>query len=210
MSPETLAAVAAAAAAVAAAVLSLVALPFTIRAANAARAQTELQRQIAAEARLPLLWADLRPDPERRAVMCLFVGNNGPTLARGVRLVVSPPVLPGPTAMSCEQAQADAAAGISALPPGRVLTWSLGVGHELLAVPDQPEEFTLTLTGTAPDGTALSESFAVRFGDIRHTSATQGTAETFVQEFKHARRERREDHRELLGAVRDLSSSRQD
>ncbi|WP_213282650.1 hypothetical protein [Cellulomonas hominis] len=206
MNPNTVAAVAAAIAAVAAALFALVALPFTIRAANAAKAQTELQRLAVAEARLPMLWADIRPDTEHRAVICLYVGNSGPTTARNVRAVVSPPIVPGPFPMSCEAGQDAAAAGIASLPPGRVLSWALGIGSELLSVANQPEVVKLTLTGAAPDGTELADELTIRLGDIRTTRATPGNLEELVQEFKHARRERREHHRAMLDAVRSAAN----
>ncbi len=206
MDANLVATIAASGAAIAAAVVSLVALPFTIRAANAAKAQTELQARIAAEARHPLLWADIRPDPDRRSVLCLMVGNSGPTPAHDVRVVVDPPVRPGRTDMRCEKGQADAASGIASVGPGRTLMWSLGLGYELLDVSDQPEKFTLTVTGMASDGTPLQDQFAVRFDDIRFTNASPSIGEGFVQEFKHFRREQREDHRELLGTLRDLES----
>lgn len=205
MTPETVAAIAAAGAAVAAAAVSLVALPFTVRAANAAKAQTALQLQAAVEARRPLLWADIRPHPDHRQVMCLFVGNSGPTVAHDVRVVIEPPVLPGTLPMSCIEAQKAAADGITSLAPSRTYEWQLGIASELLKVADQPHEFTLTITGRAPDGATLSDVITVRFEDLRKTSGAAGPLEEFVQEFKHARRERREDHRQMYEAVQSIA-----
>lgn len=171
--------------AVTATVPAYVSLRFARAAADSAVAQTELQRQIAHEARLPMLWADIRPHPEARAVMCLFVGNSGPTTAHDVKLVIEPRVLPGEMAFACDVAQDAAAAGIAALPPGRTLEWSLGVGHDLLSVPGQPEQFTITVTGHSSDGSVLSDRFTIRFEDIRHTRAADGSLESIAQQMKH-------------------------
>lgn len=204
MDPSLVAAFAAAGAAVAAAMFSLIALPFTIRAAKAASVQTELQSRVAAEARHPMLWADIRPDPDRSMVLCLMLGNSGPTTARDVKVVITPAVLPGVHSMRCEEAQADGAAGIASVGPGRTMLWSLGMAHELLSVPDQPEQFTLTVTGRASDGTSLVEQFSIRFRDFRFTSAVPSVGESFVQEFRHFRRERRQDHRALLDSLQEV------
>ena len=183
--------------AVIATVPAYISLRITKTASDAAVAQTELQRQIAREARLPMLWADIRPHPEHRSVMCLFVGNNGPTTAHDVRVVISPRVRPGPIAFACDEAQDAAAAGIAALPPGRTLEWSMGLAHELLKVPDQPEAFTITVTGTASDGTALSDAFRSRFSDIRHTRASSDNIEDIAQQAKHLLNEFRTLNRTL-------------
>lgn len=81
--------------AIIATVPAYVSLRFARAAADSAVAQTDLQRQIAHETRMPMLWADIRPHPEARSVMCLFVGNAGPTTAHDVRAVIEPRILPG-------------------------------------------------------------------------------------------------------------------
>jgi len=185
MEPNAWITLAAVIVAIVATVPAYISLRFTKTAAESAVAQTELQLAIAREARLPMLWADIRPHPEHRSVMCLFVGNNGPTTAHDVKVVIEPRVLPGPSGFACDVAQDAAAAGIAALPPGRTLDWSLGIGHQLLNVPDQPDEFTITISGSAADGTALAEAFRSRFSDIRHTRASNGNLEDIAQQMKH-------------------------
>lgn len=171
--------------AVIATVPAYLSLRITRAAADAAIAQTNLQREIAHDARMPMLWADLRPHPEHRSMMYLFVGNSGPTTAHDVKVIIEPRVLPGSIASKCDAGQDAAASGIAALPPGRSLEWSMGVAGELLKVPGQPNEFTITVTGTASDGSALVDSFRSRFSDIRFTSAANGSAEDLAQQSKH-------------------------
>ena len=192
--------------AVIATIPAYVSLRFARAAADSAVAQTILQRQIAREARLPMLWADIRPHPEARSMMCLFIGNAGPTTAHDVRAVIEPRVLPGEVKFACDVAQDAAAAGIAAVPPGRTLEWSLGVGHDLLNVPGQPEQFTITVTGRASDGTALSDSFTIRFEDIRHTRASDGSLESIAQQLKHLLTEARS----LNSSVQRLAAARDD
>jgi hypothetical protein len=186
-----------------------VSLAFARKAADSAVAQTDLQRQIAHEARLPMLWADIRPHPEARAVMCLFLGNSGPTTAHDVRAVIEPRILSGAIAFACDVAQDTAANGVSALPPGRTLEWSIGVGHDLLNVEGQPKQFTITVTGRASDGTALSDSFTSRFEDIRHTRASDGSLERIAQQMQHLLAEARNLNR-AVGRLADAADPEDD
>lgn len=155
--------------AVLATVPAYVSLRFTRAAAEAARDQTELQRDIAREARLPQVWADVRPHPQSPSILCLFVGNSGPTAARDVRVAVVPAILPGRQPFRCTEAQEAAANGIAALPPGRVYEWILGVGHELLNAPGQVSEHEIRVEARAPGDTELTDSFTVRLDDLRLT-----------------------------------------
>lgn len=211
MTPELAAGWVAAIAAGTAALFAAVALPFTRRAANSARDQTTLQQQaleeqrrVVAEQRRPMLWADIREHPEHRSVICLFIGNNGPSTARDVRVFIDPPVVPGAQPLSGLEGLQQARAGISAVPPGRVLTWYLGIGHELLHAAGQPEAFHVELSGKANDGTELSEEFTVRLQDLAFTSAAPGNFEDLVQEFKHFREERKRSDRELIRTIEAL------
>ena len=206
MDANVVASVVAAVAAVSAAMVALVALPFTRRAANAARDQTLLQRDIAREARLPLLWADIRPHPEQRSVIALFVGNNGLTTAHDVRVEIEPRVVPGASPMRCVEAQDAAAEGIASLPPGRVIEWYLGLGYDLLSAPGQPEILRVRVSGSASDGTPLRDEFDVRLSDIRTSSAAGYNLEQILQTLKHWRKEDREGTAKLVRELSRLAS----
>ncbi|NHB83640.1 hypothetical protein G7085_00115 [Tessaracoccus sp. HDW20] len=95
-------------------VVSSLALPFTVWAAyatakqadaaraqteiqreqvNAAREQTILQRELAEAASQPYAWADIQPDTQQGSMLQVVVGNSGPTMARNVRVTFDPPCL---------------------------------------------------------------------------------------------------------------------
>lgn len=135
-------------------------------------------------------------------MLTLFLGNSGPTAAHNVRLRIDPAIAPGAQPLHCTEVQQAAAAGFATLPPGRVMEWYLGVGHEILSAPNQPDEVTLTINGTAGDGTLLRDEFVVRLQDFALTSASPGGMESFAQEFKHFRRESQADRRALVTALR--------
>lgn len=128
-----------------------------------------------------MLWADVKPHPEHRAMVYLFLGNAGPTVAHNVSLTIDPPIVPGQQPVRCIEAQREAARGVSAIPPNRTHEWALGVGHELISAPKQPKSFSLTITGRAGSGAALSETFTVPLDAIRHTSAAPGAMESMAR-----------------------------
>ncbi|MGY1751561.1 hypothetical protein [Blastococcus sp. SYSU D01042] len=124
--------------AVVAAGISLAALGASIYQARSARdqvaesrAQTELQRQMHRDAAQPYVWADVVPDEGQGQLLKVIVENSGSTVARDVRVRFDPPLT--------DQLRRDREhftgldGGISALTPGRRMTWPLGVAHKLMA-----------------------------------------------------------------------------
>lgn len=164
-----------------AAVIALVALIYTRKAANAAAEQTQMQRQQWAEARHPAPWIDVRPDPDRSAILVAILGNSGPTIAHNVTVTFDPPIVPGEQPLRCLEAQADLRNGIGSLVPGRQILWSLGVGHELLSAPGQPDEIGVSLQARAGDGTQLTEQWTLRLADIRYSSGVAKSAESIAR-----------------------------
>lgn len=158
---------AAALAAIAAAGVALVSLPFTIRAANAAKAQTRLQRELAEAAAQPYVWADVQPDTKQGTVLRIVVGNEGPTIATNIRVAFSPPLAtPAKYPGATEVAQQVLAKGIKSLAPGRRIEWSAGVGYEVLAG-DGPIRHTVTVTADGPHGPLAPLTFDLDLADWR-------------------------------------------
>lgn len=94
------------------------------------RAQTDLQRQIHRDAAQPYVWADVRPDEGHGQLLKVVVENSGPTVARNVRVSFDPPLV--------DLHRRDRVlftgleSGISALTPGRRMSWTLGVSFEMM------------------------------------------------------------------------------
>lgn len=154
-------------------VISVLALPFTIWAAwaaarqskaahdqteiqreqvVAAREQTQLQRDLAHEALQPYVWADIQPDMQQGTVMHVVVGNNGPTVARNVRVTFDPP-LPASQHQSdkVESVQRVLASGLRSLAPKREIRWTLGAGYDLLSS-EGSQVRTVRVEGEGPHG----------------------------------------------------------
>lgn len=169
MDPNTTAAVVSACAALAAAGAAFVALPFTVRAANSARNQTDLQREVAEQAHQPYVWADVRLDAAQGSLINFVVGNSGPTIATDVVITVDPALpIDMPDPELSEQAFQRLRDGIKTLGPGRVLEWTLGMGHQLLS-DDGPQPYTITVDGYGPHGPLQTLRYVVDLADFRES-----------------------------------------
>jgi hypothetical protein len=99
----------------------------------------------------------------------LVIGNSGPTIATNVRIRVDPP-LPTIDQLKerAEAAQARLAEGISSLPPGRILSWPLGQGFNLLAGSD-PQAHKFTVSADGPFGPVPPLIYIIDLSDLRGT-----------------------------------------
>jgi hypothetical protein len=137
------------------------------RAAAAAEEQTKLQQRLRKEAAQPFVWADLRPDEESGVLVNLAVGNSGPSVARNVRVTIVPPLPTIPELRDrIEAAQRLLADGLAALPPGRILTWPVAQGFNLLNSAG-PQEHTFTITAEGPFGDVPMLSYPLDLADLR-------------------------------------------
>lgn len=159
--------------AAAAALIAFAALFFTGIAAKAARDQTHIQRQLRIDAAQPYVWADIRPETGQAGLLRLEVGNSGPTVATNIRITTSVP-LPASGQRFEERARAVerrlAGGGIRSLAPGRVLAWTLGVTHQVVAVEGNPA-CVFTIDADGPFGPLETLTYAVDMDDLRQTDA---------------------------------------
>jgi hypothetical protein len=160
----------AALAALAAVVVSCVALFFTARAANAAREQTKIQRQLRQDVAQPNVWVDIRQSDDAGGFLILVVGNTGPTVATDVKVSFAPPLTPGEKGIRLhEQAVRQLAQGIASLPPGRTMSWVFGVSHEILEHPDVSHQVVIEASG--PFGPLKPFSYIIDLEDLRRSRA---------------------------------------
>lgn len=148
--------------------IALVALYFTGMAAKAAKDQTKIQRQLRIDAAQPYVWADIRENRESGSLLQLEVGNSGPTVATNVRVHVSKP-LPTSSADNADRVrrmEERLASGIKSLAPGRVITWTLGVGHQILAE-EGARSYTFTIDAEGPFGPLETLSYTADLDDWR-------------------------------------------
>lgn len=168
--PNTTASVVSACAAIAAAGAALAAMPFTVRAANAAKKQTELQREVAEQANQPYVWADIRIDEAQGWLLNFVVGNSGPTIATDVVITVEPALpiannLPELTARAFDRMRD----GIKTLAPGRIIKWGLGGSPDLMTE-GGPQPYTITVSGQGPYGPLQTLRYVVDLSDFRESN----------------------------------------
>jgi len=151
-----------------AAVAAFIALIPAKRAADAAKDQTELQRQIAQESAAPTVWADIRPFLAGLSTE-LVIGNSGHTVATHVRVEVNPP-LPvrsndGDSNLSEVQ--------LSSLAPGRELRFFLFASNEWDSImPGGGSAHRITIKANGPYGVLAPVEFTLDLAEYRETIVT--------------------------------------
>lgn len=145
------------------------ALFYTARAANAAREQTKVQQQLRMEGAQPYVWADLRPSEEHGQFILLVIGNSGPTLATDVHVTITPNLRTHDAERSglIHRALDD---GISALAPGRTITWNLGVPWEVIAK-GETNVYRIEVRATGPFGAVPEIAYSVDLETLRYSLA---------------------------------------
>lgn len=121
------------------------------------------------EAAQPYVWADFRTD-NQAAFFQLVVVNEGPSIAKNVRVTFEPPLT------STQPEWAKLPEVIASMPPGRVLAWRvdtvLGVFDAAAAVPHQ---YKVRLTGDGPYGPLPVSEYVLDLHDYMNTSTRPAT-----------------------------------
>lgn len=147
--------------------LNLVALRISMLQVTAATNQTDVQRKIHEDASQPYVWADIRPNPAQGVSLDFVLGNSGPTIATDVTVTISPPfeALRELSSTALDRL----AKGVSSLPPGRTITWSLGKSAELVA-PTEPQPRTITINANGPFGPLPQLDYVIDMTDLRESN----------------------------------------
>jgi hypothetical protein len=101
--------------------------------ATIAKRQTTLQELVRKDSLRPYVWVDYRLDPVSAWLVDLVIRNEGPTVATNIRVTFDPPVkrsaqMNSSTPLNELPAFSE---GITSMPPGREMRWSLGSHVEL-------------------------------------------------------------------------------
>ncbi|TKJ30151.1 hypothetical protein [Blastococcus sp. CCUG 61487] len=135
----------------------------------AAQRQNELQEQARRDAAQPYVVVDVVPDDAQGQLLQVVARNLGQTMARNVQVQFDPPL---PKRLGSEQGPFLALAqGISYLPPGRSMTWNLGVSFNYFEEDTAPPITQVTVTCVGPFGPTDPLTYAVSFEEFRHQSA---------------------------------------
>lgn len=138
--------------------------------ADAVVKQTEIQQQVAIDAAMPYVWADLQPDPVQGGLVHLVVANSGPTVAENIRVTFDHP-LPSTDNLEhkADRAQEVLEHGVRSLSPGREIRWPLGVAWKVLKESHDPIRIRVEADG--PFGKCAPAEYTVDFSDSDATLA---------------------------------------
>jgi hypothetical protein len=136
----------------------------------AAHRQNELQEQMWRDQSQPYVVADVRPDVGQGQMFQVVLENKGSTIARNVRVIFDPPLQEMGTADEGPFTALDN--GVSYLPPGRAMTWHLGVGHSYFDGDRSEPDRQVTVTCEGPFGPVEPLRYTFSFEAFRHHVAT--------------------------------------
>ncbi|MGY1833315.1 hypothetical protein ACI8AA_23105 [Geodermatophilus sp. SYSU D01180] len=140
----------------------------------AAHRQNELQEQMWRDQSQPYVVADVRPDSGQGQMFEVTLENRGSTIARNVRVTFVPPLEQIGTRDEGSFTALDK--GISYLPPGRAMTWHLGVGHNYFNGGRSEPDREVTVTCEGPFGPVEPLRYTFSFEAFRHhVAAGPGT-----------------------------------
>lgn len=167
MSTEAIVAIVAAAIALAALFYNWRSAAAASRSAAAAADQVAIARQVQIDAAQPYVWADIRPDPATGTLLNLVVGNSGPTVAQDVRISFNPSLQAIPELQHrANTAEQLLNGGLKSLPPGRVYTWPLGQGSNLVGK-DLSNSYRVRIEAMGPFGPVPPLEYVVDLGALR-------------------------------------------
>ncbi|MCP2324932.1 hypothetical protein HDA40_003439 [Hamadaea flava] len=102
-----------------------------------------VQAKLARNQKQPYVYVDIRPDEHQPALTVLLVRNQGPTVAKNVRVTLSPPLV---SALHNAPENIETWE-IGAIPPGAHLVRGIGVGNEILDRNPKPIQITIEADG---------------------------------------------------------------
>ncbi|MGY1745561.1 hypothetical protein [Blastococcus sp. SYSU D00695] len=140
----------------------------------AAHRQNELQEQMWRDQAEPYVVADIRPDLGQGQLFQVTLENRGSTIARNVRVIFDPPLQQ--VGLSEDGPFTALDNGVSYLPPGRAMTWHLGVGHSYFDGDRSEPDREVTVTCEGPFGPVEPLRYTFSFEAFRHhVAAGPGT-----------------------------------
>ncbi|MEU0674423.1 hypothetical protein ABZ330_16280 [Streptomyces sp. NPDC006172] len=116
-----------------------------------AKRANELTERAQREQAQPYVIADIRERVPGSQLLCFFIQNTGPTMARDVQLSIDPPLRSTQGEESDANLNRAVTRKISVLPPGRQLMFMLDVGHRIFSS-DLPRTYTVVVNSAGPFG----------------------------------------------------------
>ncbi|MGW0987911.1 hypothetical protein ACWD46_17030 [Streptomyces sp. NPDC002486] len=164
---------------------------YTHQQTKAAKKANELTEQAQREQVQPYVVADIRERVPGSQLLCFFIENTGPTMARDVQLSVEPPLqstLGVETAATLNEA---VTRKISVMPPGRSLMYLMDVGHKLFSS-DLPRRYTVVVDASGPFGPVETLTYTIDLDVLKSSllnrESLEWSAHVLAEESKKARK----------------------
>ncbi|MFJ8929100.1 hypothetical protein ACIRLA_21230 [Streptomyces sp. NPDC102364] len=135
-------------------------LVYTHQQMKAAKKANALAEQAQREQVLPYVIADIRERVPGSQLLCFFIENSGPTVARDVQLSVEPPLRSALGEETAAKLNEAVTRKISVLPPGRSLMYLMDVGNRLFKS-DLPRQYTVVVNASGPFGAVETLTYTI-------------------------------------------------
>jgi len=126
--------------------------------------QTELQQQVREDAAQPYVFVDFRMDTAQAALVSVLLENRGPTVATKVRVSWTPEL---PEQQEVTGGAREAPRTLPSMPPGRSMSWTVGLGRQLLNDETVPTEYVVTVEADGPFGPVPPLRYTLSLSDMR-------------------------------------------
>lgn len=158
---------------------------------KAATKANQLTEQAQREQAQPYVIADIRERAPGSQLLCFFIENSGPTMARDVQLMVEPPLQTSLGDEAAAKLNAAVNRKIPALPPKRQLMFLMDVGHKLFASA-LPRTYTVVIDCSGPFGSVETLTYIIDLDVLKHSLLNRESLEwsthVLAEELKKARK----------------------
>ncbi|OUD02728.1 hypothetical protein [Streptomyces swartbergensis] len=189
---------------------------YTHQQMKAAKKANQLTEQAQREQAQPYVVADIRERVPGSQLLCFFIENSGPTMARDVQLTIDPPLRSTRGDEATAILNNAVTRKIPVLPPKRQLMYLMDVGHQLFSS-DLPHRYTVVVNCSGPFGPVEPLTYTIDLDVLKHSllnrESLEWSAHVLAEETKKARKaqEKQADAMDRLfrTAANELEARRQ-
>jgi hypothetical protein len=178
------------------------------RQVEAAVRQIEVAERAHREAAEPYVVVDIRPRTPGSMLLVLVIENLGTTLARDVRVSISPPLRSSLGEDDAEAINAVLSRSITQLPPNGVLKYTLDTGFGLFGDPTIPRVYNVTVDANGPYGRVETLTYVIDLNVLRSAvldrESVEWSAKRLADELKKSTDIQKKQLRELVNLVRHV------
>lgn len=128
---------------------------------DVARQQLAAAERAQREATEPYVIVDIRARAPGSQLLWLVIENSGPTLAKDVRIAVSPPLATSRGDEATAKLNAAVSRVIPVIPPGRLFGYMMDIGSSFFGDPQLPRVYTVTVDSTGPRGPVETLTYVI-------------------------------------------------